>query len=112
MRDNEKSTDLGLSTAERKELRGHGRRQRGRCSILRQSFPDDTPIESVRFFTRIRNAVTAVGWKTVGEIREASDATLLGLRDLGPGSVTSLHETLACRHAMVSDPWAKSRPDC
>src|SRR6266481_4566503 len=56
--------------------------------------PDDTPIENVRFSTRIRNAVTAVGWKTVGEIREASDATLLGLQDLGPGSVTSLRETL------------------
>ena len=56
--------------------------------------PDDTPIENVRFSTRIRNAVTAVGWKTVGEIREASDATLLGLPDLGPGSVTSLRETL------------------
>jgi DNA-directed RNA polymerase alpha subunit len=55
--------------------------------------PDDTPIENVRFSTRIRNAVTAVGWKTVGEIREASDATLL-LQDLGPGSVTSLRETL------------------
>jgi DNA-directed RNA polymerase alpha subunit len=41
--------------------------------------PDDTPIENVRFSTRIRNAVTAAGWKTVGEIREASDATLLGL---------------------------------
>jgi len=56
--------------------------------------PEDTPIESVRFSTRIRNAVTAVGWKTVGEIREASDATLLGLPDLGPGPVTSLRETL------------------
>ncbi len=33
-------------------------------------------------------------WKTVGEIREASDATLLGLPDLGAGSVTSLLETL------------------
>jgi TolB-like protein len=29
---------------------------------------------------------TAAGWKTVGEIREASDATLLGLQDLGKGS--------------------------
>jgi DNA-directed RNA polymerase alpha subunit len=56
--------------------------------------PDDTPIENIRFSTRIRNAVTAAGWKTVGEIREASDATLLGLKDLGPGSVTSLRETL------------------
>jgi DNA-directed RNA polymerase alpha subunit len=56
--------------------------------------PDDTPIENVRFSTRIRKAVSAAGWKTVGEIREASDATLLGLQDLGPGSVTSLRETL------------------
>ncbi len=29
-------------------------------------------------------------WKTVGEIREASDATLLGLPDLGAGSVTTI----------------------
>ena len=74
MSENEKSTDPGLSAAARKELRGRD--------------------ENVRFSTRIRNAVTAVGWKTVGEIREASDATLLGLQDLGPGSVTSLRETL------------------
>jgi DNA-directed RNA polymerase alpha subunit len=56
--------------------------------------PDDTPIEKVRFATRIRNAISAAGWKTVGEIREASDATLLGLPDLGKGSVSYLRETL------------------
>ena len=56
--------------------------------------PDDTPIENVRFSTRIRNAVIAAGWKTVGEIREASDATLLGLPDLGKGTVAHLRETL------------------
>src|SRR5436190_1582976 len=39
--------------------------------------PDDTPLDKVRFSTRIRNAVTEAGWRTVGEIREASDATLL-----------------------------------
>jgi hypothetical protein len=38
--------------------------------------------------------VTAAGWKTVGEIREASDATLLSLPDLGKGSVAHLRETL------------------
>jgi hypothetical protein len=38
--------------------------------------------------------VTAAGWKTVGEIREASDATLLSLQDLGKGSVAHLRETL------------------
>jgi hypothetical protein len=42
--------------------------------------PDDTPIDNVRFTTRIRTAGTAAGWKTVGEIREASDATLLSLQ--------------------------------
>jgi DNA-directed RNA polymerase alpha subunit len=56
--------------------------------------PDDTPIDNVRFTTRIRTAGTAAGWKTVGEIREASDATLLSLQDLGKGSVAHLRETL------------------
>ena len=56
--------------------------------------PDDTPIDNVRFSTRIRTAVTATGWKTVGEIRQASDATLLSLQDLGKGSVAHLRETL------------------
>jgi DNA-directed RNA polymerase alpha subunit len=56
--------------------------------------PDDTPIDNVRLSTRIRTAVTAAGWKTVGEIREASDATLLSLQDLGKGSVAHLRETL------------------
>jgi DNA-directed RNA polymerase alpha subunit len=121
MSENEKSTDPGLSAAERKELRGceakeavadheaaqqDENRERLREERLAREaaagpmlypapeLPDDTPIENVRFSTRIRNAVSAVGWKTVGEIREASDATLLGLQDLGPGSVTSLRETL------------------
>ena len=56
--------------------------------------PDDTPLDTVRFSTRIRNALTEAGWKTVGEIREASDATLLGLPDLGKGSVAHLRKTL------------------
>ena len=55
---------------------------------------DDTRIEDIRFSTRIRNALNAAGIKTVGEVREASDATLLSLQDLGPGSVAHLRETL------------------
>jgi len=123
MTDDEKSADPGLSVAERKALRSreaqeaisdhekaqkafHANRERLREARLAREavagpmlypapeLPDDTPIENVRFSTRIRNAVTAAGWKTVGEIREASDATLLDLPDLGPGSVTSLRETL------------------
>ena len=123
MSDNEKSTDPGLSAAERKELRGreakeaiadheeaqralHGNRERLREERLAREaaagpmlypapeLPDDTPIENVRFSTRVRNALTTAGVKTVGEIREASDAMLLSLQDLGKGSVAPLRETL------------------
>jgi DNA-directed RNA polymerase alpha subunit len=119
----EKSTDPGLSASERKELRGHEAKeaiadheadqravqenlQRLRSERLSREgaagpmlypapeLPDDTPIANVRFSNRIRNAISATGWKTVGEIREASDATLLGLQDLGKSSMTHLRETL------------------
>jgi len=56
--------------------------------------PDDTLIEDVGFATRIRNALIAAGLKTVGEVREVSDGTLLSLQDLGKGSVAHLRETL------------------
>ena len=56
--------------------------------------PDETPIGNVRLATRIRNALTGAGLKTVGEIREASDATLSKVQDLGKASVTHLRETL------------------
>jgi DNA-directed RNA polymerase alpha subunit len=120
---NEKSTDPGLSAAERKELRGReakeaiadheqGRRalqdnlERLRAERLAREaidgptlyptpeIPDDTPIDNVRFSTRIRNALRVSGWTTIGEVREASDATLLSLQDLGQGSLTYLRETL------------------
>jgi DNA-directed RNA polymerase alpha subunit len=118
-----KSTDDGLSNAERKELRGreaeqaiadheeaqralHGNLERLREERLAREadagpmlypapkLPDDTPIENVRFSTRVRNALTTAGVKNVGEIPEASDATLLSLQDLGKGSVAHLRETL------------------
>ena len=56
--------------------------------------PDDTPIEGVRFPTRIRNVLAAADLKTVGEVRETADETLLSFQDLGPGSIASLRETL------------------
>jgi DNA-directed RNA polymerase alpha subunit len=118
-----KSTDPGLSAAERKAFSGteakeamtdheeaqqsfHKNRERLRAERLAREtvagpmlypapeLPDNTAIDNVRFSPRIRNAVMAAGWKTVGEIREASDATLLGLQDLGKGSVSHLRETL------------------
>jgi DNA-directed RNA polymerase alpha subunit len=118
-----KSTDAGLSNAERKDLRSreakeaiadheeaqralHGNLERLREERLAREatagpmlypapeLPDDTPIENVRFSTRVRSALTTGGVKTVGEIREASDAMLLSLQDLGKGSVAHLRETL------------------
>jgi DNA-directed RNA polymerase alpha subunit len=56
--------------------------------------PDDTPIENVRFSSRIRNALNAAGLKTIGEVRKASDKTLLSFQDLGPGSVDQLRKGL------------------
>ena len=90
----EKSTDPGLSVAERKTLRDreaqeaiadheeartafHENRERLREERLRREaaagpmlypapeLPNDTPIETVRFSTRIRNAVTGAGWKWI-----------------------------------------------
>ena len=49
--------------------------------------PDDTLIEDVRFATRIRNALHAAGWKTVGEVpRERRQPT--GLRPRSARRVT------------------------
>jgi DNA-directed RNA polymerase alpha subunit len=55
---------------------------------------DDTPIDNVRLSTRIRNALNYAGLKTVGEVRETSDATILSFQDIGRGSVAHLRETL------------------
>jgi DNA-directed RNA polymerase alpha subunit len=56
--------------------------------------PDDTPIERVRFPTRIRNVLDAAGLRTVGDVREISDDTLLSFQDFGKGSVALLRDTL------------------
>jgi DNA-directed RNA polymerase alpha subunit len=56
--------------------------------------PDDTPIGDVELPTRIRNVLEAAGLKTVGEVREISDETLLGFQDLGKASIAHLRETL------------------
>jgi len=118
-----KSTDAGLTNAERKSLRQseaqealsdhddaekafHDNRERLRAARLAREavagpvlypalgLPDETPIFSVRFSTRITNALNGAGVKTVGEIREASDATLLSYQDLGASSIARLRETL------------------
>jgi DNA-directed RNA polymerase alpha subunit len=45
--------------------------------------PDHTLIADVRFPTRIQNVLAAAGLKTVGDVRETTDETLLSLQDLG-----------------------------
>jgi DNA-directed RNA polymerase alpha subunit len=118
-----KSTDPGLTNAERKDLREseareamsdhddaekafHDNRERLREARLAREaeagpmlypapgLPDETPIDNVRFSTRIANALNAAGVKTVGEIRQASDATLPSFQDLGSSSIARLRETL------------------
>ncbi|WP_426443400.1 DNA-directed RNA polymerase subunit alpha C-terminal domain-containing protein [Bradyrhizobium genosp. P] len=42
--------------------------------------------------TRVRNALREAGFKTVGEVRQTSDANLLSLQNLGRGSIKHLRE--------------------
>jgi DNA-directed RNA polymerase alpha subunit len=49
-----------------------------------RELPDSTPIENIRFPTRVRNVLATAGLKTVGEVRETADETLLSFQDLGP----------------------------
>jgi DNA-directed RNA polymerase alpha subunit len=123
MSGNEKSTDAGRSAAERKALRvqeaqeaiadheeartafhenrEHLRKERlvreaaeGPMVAPTPELPDDTPIERVIFSTRIQNALRAADLKTVGEVREMSDETLISLPDLGKASLAALREEL------------------
>jgi DNA-directed RNA polymerase alpha subunit len=54
--------------------------------------PDDTEIKGVRLPTRIRNALTEAGVKTIGELRQTSDAGLFSLQGIGSGSFTFLRK--------------------
>jgi DNA-directed RNA polymerase alpha subunit len=56
--------------------------------------PDNTPIERVIFPARIQNVLQAADLKTVGEVREISDETLISLPDFGKGSLSELREKL------------------
>jgi hypothetical protein len=76
--------------------------------------PDDTPIERVRFPTRIRNVLDAAGLRTVGDVREISDDTLLSFQDFGKGSVALLRDTLglpSCDGVRPDRRWGRSGND-
>src|SRR5258707_1970902 len=135
-----KSTDPGLSAAERKALRSreaeeaiaehesaqkafNENRERLRGERLRREeaagpmlypapeLPDDTSVENVRFATRIRNALNVGGLKTIGEVRDASDAALLSLPDFGSGSLSYVREALVSRQPMAFVQRAKGPPE-
>ena len=66
----------------------------GKLVMPTPQLPDDTPIDKLRLTTRMREALRAEGLKTVGEIREKFDRQLLGIRDLGTGSIAHLRASL------------------
>jgi len=65
--------------------------------------PDDIPIERIQFSTKIQNALRAADLKTVGEVREISDGTLISLPDFGRGSLSNLRMKLGCRRPIGLD---------
>lgn len=70
--------------------------------------PDNTPVREVQFPDRIKDALFAAGIKTVGEVRETSDDTLVALPDIGDVSLAYLRETLGLpSHAGVRPPGKK-----
>ena len=138
MSGNEKSTDAGRSAAERKALRVqeaqeaiadheeartafHENRERLRKERLAREaaegpmvaptpeLPDDMPIERVIFSTRIQNALRAAHLKTVGEVREVSDETLISLPDFGTRLLAALREKLGLPSTDGMRPISKKR---
>jgi hypothetical protein len=118
-----KSTDPGLSAAERKTLGEHeaqeviadhqparkafhknrerrreermgGEAAAGPMVAPTPELPDDMPIEGVLLSSRIQNALRAADLKTVGEVREISDEALISLPDFGRGSLSDLRMKL------------------
>jgi DNA-directed RNA polymerase alpha subunit len=92
MIDDKKSTDPGLSAAERKRMVREA--AEGPMVAPTPELPDDTPIERVLFSSRIQNALRAADLKTVGEVREMSDETLISLPYFGKGSLAALRGKL------------------
>ena len=56
--------------------------------------PDDMPIADLELPPKMREALTAAGLRTVGEVREAPDVKILLIQDLGESSLALLRKTL------------------
>ena len=66
---------------------------------LSPELPDDTLVEMVRLPTRIRNAITYAGLKSIGELRDTTDEAFASIPDLGPGSIKWLRLRLGSQRA-------------
>lgn len=56
--------------------------------------PDDMPIADVELPPKMREALATAGLRTVGDVREAPDASILRIRDLGESSLALLRRCL------------------
>lgn len=56
--------------------------------------PDDVLIANVELPPKVRQALISAGLRTVGEVREAPDAQILQIQDIGESSLALLRETL------------------
>jgi hypothetical protein len=56
--------------------------------------PDDMPITNVELPPKVRQALTAAGLRTVGDVREAPDAGILQIQDICESSLALLRKTL------------------
>ena len=56
--------------------------------------PNDAPLKNVHFSRRIHDALTAAGFRTVGDVRGTSDARLLIISGLDQKSVGNLRKML------------------
>jgi DNA-directed RNA polymerase alpha subunit len=56
--------------------------------------PDETLLQDLNLPTRIQNALSAGGLRTVGEVRKTSSFDLLTFRRVGKTSITVIRELL------------------
>ena len=56
--------------------------------------PDDMSIANVELPSKAKQALTAAGLRTIGDVRDAPDTKILRIQDLGESSLALLRKTL------------------
>jgi hypothetical protein len=62
--------------------------------------PDESSIANVELPPKVQQALIGAGLRTVGDVREASDAIILQIHDLGESSLALLRKTLGLPSSM------------